>query len=397
MAKFVDKMNLMQYKYFHNMVGREEEMHDLASMYVAGDYQLNENRRNVSPKEHRISLMMISKAKQRMPKFLYLSEEDQKRCSQELNAKSTSMAKQNGQRYVDLMMSLPFFQGVPIKQNIEVRPEALQKLSEREKKQKYELKEDGKYYSSFFTAPKLVLINGELFRHYLNREITQKDIERLEKLLPRDAHYIINVQDESQKDTACLVTRKDGKSHIDRLDRYHISQHIWLETLQTQSPELGSIALCLTDYLVEFEKMVKQQKRVHRETGDERNYASDKVRAAKYTDQNSIKIFDLKQSDLPTSYFAKKYGNRGVRRKTGYEMMPHTRRGHYRKCKNGKIVFVRSSIIHKEKYQGLQSAHRINEETQSFENLDEPNIQETDIHNETDTAETEEHGFTMGM
>lgn len=42
-------------------------------------------------------------------------------------------------------------------------------------------------------------------------------------------------------------------------------------------------------------------------------------------------------------------------------MLPHTRRGHYRKYKNGKTVYVKAAIIHKEKYEGIQSAHRLNQ------------------------------------
>ena len=42
-------------------------------------------------------------------------------------------------------------------------------------------------------------------------------------------------------------------------------------------------------------------------------------------------------------------------------MLPHTRRGHYRKYKNGKTAYVKAAIIHKEKDEGIQSAHRMNQ------------------------------------
>lgn len=42
-------------------------------------------------------------------------------------------------------------------------------------------------------------------------------------------------------------------------------------------------------------------------------------------------------------------------------MLPHTRRGHYRKYENGKTAYVKAAIIHKEKYEGIQSAHRMNQ------------------------------------
>ena len=53
MAKFVNKQNLPQYKYFNNMVGRDSEMNELVSLYTAGDFQLTENRVHNNPKERR--------------------------------------------------------------------------------------------------------------------------------------------------------------------------------------------------------------------------------------------------------------------------------------------------------------------------------------------------------
>lgn len=88
----------------------------------------------------------------------------------------------------------------------------VQQLSEKQKAQKYKYrKEDGKYLSSFFSILKLVLINGELFSKYLERSIVETEKNRLNALIPKDIHYIINVQSEEEKDMAYLVTKEEKR------------------------------------------------------------------------------------------------------------------------------------------------------------------------------------------
>ena len=79
--------------------------------------------------------------------------------------------------------------------------------------------------------------------------------------------------------------------------------------------------------------------------------------------KNSIKVFDIKNTDsvLEAAYFSKKYKGSKTYQKVGYEVMPHARKGHYRRYKSGKIIYVRATFVHKEKYRGIQSAHRLNE------------------------------------
>ena len=77
-------------------------------------------------------------------------------------------------------------------------------------------------------------------------------------------------------------------------------------------------------------------------------------------------MFDIKDPDSMADYaggifYLSRRGSGGSYRKTGYEMIPHTRKGHYRTYKNGKKVYVKASVIHKEKYGGIQAAHRINQ------------------------------------
>lgn len=88
-------------------------------------------------------------------------------------------------------------------------------------------------------------------------------------------------------------------------------------------------------------------------------------------------------------FYLKRIGS--LHRASGYEMAPHTRKGHYRTYKNGKTVYVQSSVIHKEKYEGLLSAHRINQETgikaSEIKEPGEPMMEQQEP----------ENGFTMGM
>lgn len=88
-------------------------------------------------------------------------------------------------------------------------------------------------------------------------------------------------------------------------------------------------------------KLKKQQAEIssHKYTPSGGN----RVRTPKYIDQNSIKIFDMKPDTLPVDHFTKRRGCRGIRRGGGCEKAPHTRRGHYRKYRNGKTVYVSSS------------------------------------------------------
>lgn len=85
----------------------------------------------------------------------------------------------------------------------------------------------------------------------------------------------------------------------------------------------------------------------------------------RFVDENAIKVFDIKDKDGISGFmggllYLSRKGDGSASRAVGYEMVPHTRKGHYRTYKSGKTVYVKASVIHKEKYQGIQSAHRIN-------------------------------------
>lgn len=108
-------------------------------------------------------------------------------------------------------------------------------------------------------------------------------------------------------------------------------------------------------------------------------------------DKNAIKVLDIRDKENGAAfdggiYYLKRHGNGSSHQAVGYEMPPHTRKGHYRTYKNGKTVYVRSTVIHKEKYEGILSAHRIGQDAQA--EVSEEQMPE---------QQKPENGFTMGM
>lgn len=83
MAKFVDKQNLAQYKYFNNLVGKDDMVRDIASNYIVGDHQLSNRLVQNNPREYRDSLLMLNKGKRDLLGALYSLKEDQERCYNE--------------------------------------------------------------------------------------------------------------------------------------------------------------------------------------------------------------------------------------------------------------------------------------------------------------------------
>ncbi len=380
MAKFVDKQNLPQYKYFNNLIGKVDVISEIVSDCLAGEYQLSNHHVKSDPKEYRESLMRLNKGKRDLVTLLYVSEEDRERCRRELFSGNVRQAKRNTDRYLNMLMAVPYLQGEQLKRKTEVSAEILAGLSEKEKNQKYELdRKDGKYYSSFFSVPKLVLVNGDLFARYLDREMTEKDIRLLDSMLPEDVHYILNAQHETQNDHVYLIAKDEGV-YMKRLDRHGLIQKKRPDDGKGMEPEMVSAMLCLTDYLKEMKEQAGLKAGKPEEAGKGSAYDANKRRISKYIDRDSIKVFDMETGgaggrELEVNYFKKKHGGRGTDRVTGYEMAPHTRRGHYRRCKNGKTVYVRSTVVHKEKYDGIRSARRINgaaENGGAEENMERP-------------------------
>ena len=338
------------------------------------------------PIARRNSLQMLKRAKRNLSAALYSKKEDREHCHNEIFNGGIQVTRRNTNRYMDILINLYLSQGDHIQRSVEVCPEILAKLTEREKRKRYEYGEDGKFYSTFFSVPKLVLINKDLFAEHLERDMTDEDIGRLEAMLHKDVHYILNVQSEAQSGYAYMI-EKEGCVYIQRLGRYDLTNRLRLGGGDMLEPEMISVALCLTDYLIEMENLSRQQKQDPRETSTGNGGCTGHCRVPRYVDQNSIKIFEVSpaagkgNNELEVSYFRKKYASAGTARRTGYEMAPHTRRGHYRTYSDGRTVYVRSSIIHKEKYNSILSAHRINEKG-------EDSISQEDTDGPT---------FTMGM
>ena len=111
MPKFVDKMNLPQYRYFHDMTVREEERQDIVSDFFTAQHQLN----NGDQRGYRDGLILLGRVRSRLPDFLYAQEEDRKKCWMDMEAKNIRVQIKRMEKYMDLLLNLQFFQGLPLK------------------------------------------------------------------------------------------------------------------------------------------------------------------------------------------------------------------------------------------------------------------------------------------
>ena len=84
MPKFIDKMNLPQYRYFQDMAVREEERKDMVSDFFTAQHQLN----NGDQRGYRDGLMLLGRVRSRLPDFLYAQEEDREKCRKDMEAKN---------------------------------------------------------------------------------------------------------------------------------------------------------------------------------------------------------------------------------------------------------------------------------------------------------------------
>ncbi|MCD7994401.1 MAG: hypothetical protein LUK37_22510 [Clostridia bacterium] len=67
MSKYVDKMNLPQYRFFNNMIEREQEVKDLASDAIAGCMSVA-----TGSKQNRLkALAMLTKARKTIPAMVF--------------------------------------------------------------------------------------------------------------------------------------------------------------------------------------------------------------------------------------------------------------------------------------------------------------------------------------
>lgn len=356
MSKFIDKMNLPQYKYFNDMLCQDEERRSLiADCITASELIEHGNKR-----EYQEGLVLLIRSKARLPDFIYVLEEDKKMCRSELSVKNIKTLVRKVEKYAGILLLLHHFQGKPMKKKSYLGDKMVKNMPEGQLKRLYSYDDvKGKYYKDIVSVPKLVLINGDLYQNYLMREFTEKELKRLDNLILVDVHLIVVIQSEEQSDVTYIV----GKEHGDLLIRYlkrheSLKKEVNISSLDGRN-DLKAMLLSLLDYLEEVKKAEDERRK---NTRHAEGTSSDISHYPRYVDKNSIKIYDMRgTAELDVFRFNKKRGRLGVSRKQGYEMVPHTRKGHERRYKDGRIVHVRSTIIHKDKFDGIQSAHRINE------------------------------------
>lgn len=379
MSKYVDKRNLIQYKYFHNMLEKEEERKDL----VADILTAEELMRNGDKRQKNEGLLMLSKARNRIPDFLYLDEDLRKKCKADLSTKNHKELVKKVEQYANILMILQRFQGNVLVKKDFLEKEKQQRMSKDYLEQHYKReKMSGRYYKPSPCIPKLLLVNEELYQSYFHSPYTEKEWEELNQLMRPDTFYIINVQVQSQEDVSYMVEKVENLCMYALLkDR---TRQITVGKTISEQTEVASVLFCLLDYLKEIEQEEQKRRKYQEAHPSETSHAKKTWTAPRYEDKDAIKVFDMKGNTADyvggTYYLHRKNGG-GGHRKIGYEMMPHTRKGHYRTYKNGKRVYVRASVIHKEKYEGIQSAHRINQTER----------------NDASNTELEENTFSQGM
>lgn len=363
MSKYVDKMNLPQYRFYNHMVGDGEERKELISDLLTAEMILERG----SKKERSQALITLATKRKRLADFIYSQEEDRKRCLKDLTGRDMKQFRKRLDHYLDILLMIPFFQGQSEKKRRYVDEKSISSIPPEQRSRRFLYdREKGKYYTEYDCVPKLLLINERLYEEYGCYEMTETDQENLDRLVADDVHYIINIQGSSGVDCAYLV-EKDEDLCIKLLDRLKGSGKIPIENLVGKTDGVTAVFLSLLDYLQEMELAEQRRRKYLEEHPRKSEYAGKAIQSQRFVDKNSIKVFDMKQEGAaPDSigavyFFSKKNSGRGGFRRTGYEMLPHTRRGHYRKYKNEKTVYVKAAIIHKEKYEGIQSAHRMNQ------------------------------------
>lgn len=134
----MDKQNLPQYKYFNNLISRKKEVDEVTGDYLAGLMQLT-NRQMVNiPREYKNAMLLFNRGRKKLPSLLYASEEERQRCKKLINSGNAKQTKAVAEKYLDILVAVPFFQGMQIKHEMEVRPETLEGLSEKEKNKRFQ-------------------------------------------------------------------------------------------------------------------------------------------------------------------------------------------------------------------------------------------------------------------
>ena len=107
MSKYVDKMNLPQYRFYNHMVGEGEERKELVSDLLTAEMILERG----SKKERSQALITLATKKKRLADFIYSQEEDRKRCLKDLTGRDMKQFRKRLDHYLDMLLMIPFFQG----------------------------------------------------------------------------------------------------------------------------------------------------------------------------------------------------------------------------------------------------------------------------------------------
>lgn len=360
MSKYVDKMNLPQYRYFNNMLGKTAEIDDMVADLLTAEEVIKRGGK----KNRNEGMLLLSKFQRRLPGFLYVREEDRKKCRQDLIGKNYNQLTKRLEQYADILLILPCFQGeiAEKKEFLEAKEQLTMAEEQLKKSYKYD-KRTRKYYTSSTCIPKLLLVDEELHQDYAGKKYSEKEMEELNKLMTKDVFYIINIQSKEQSDLAYIVEKSEDL-YVRVLEKYG-AKRIPVKRIISEQNAVTGVLFCLMDYLQQVEKAEKKRQKYNEEHPNENQSVKKTHSTRRFEDKNAIKIYDMKGRTGSSGFGGETYflerKNGSSQRKVGYEMMPHTRKGHYRTYKNGNKVYVHSSIIHKERYEGIQSAHRINQ------------------------------------
>lgn len=252
--KYIDKMNLPQYKYYNNMLEREEERKELISKAMSGEHMAKMG----SKRERNEGFMLLGKARKELPEFLYRCEEDQKRCRQELSVNDIRKLERKMDSYLRILLILPYFQGSMMEKKIYAEKDGLP----NGRQYRYE-KETGKNYIPCISVPKLLLISEELYQNYnVDGEVEENTITEIDRLLSTDVNYIIYVQCNAQKEEVYLAEKNDGLFlHI--LARNSGASKLTMEKALHNGKE--AVLLCLKDYLQKMEQEEQLRKKYEQE------------------------------------------------------------------------------------------------------------------------------------
>ena len=83
MSKYVDKMNLPQYRFYNHMVGDGEERKELISDLLTAEMILERG----SKKERSQALITLATKKKHLADCIYSQAEDRKRCLKDLTGR----------------------------------------------------------------------------------------------------------------------------------------------------------------------------------------------------------------------------------------------------------------------------------------------------------------------